>query len=98
MLSIRKCPKYWLESEPTISLNYKWAQFLTISEDSFASLELFSKDLPKVTKLELDPVLEEDWDVLVSLDERLKLTFWNFFLERSSHKEACEARKKFNYS
>ena len=66
MLSIRKCPKYWLESEPTISLNYKWAQFLTISEDSFASLELFSKDLPKVTKLELDPVLEEDWDVLVS--------------------------------
>ena len=66
MLSIRKCPKYWLESEPTISLNYKWAQVLTISEDSFASLELFSKDLPKVTKLELDPVLEEDWDVLVS--------------------------------
>ena len=69
MLSIRKCPKYWLESEPTISLNYKWAQFLTISEDSFASLELFSKDLPKVTKLELDPVLEEDWDVLVSYSQ-----------------------------
>ena len=68
LLSIRKCQKYWLESEPTISLNYKWAQSLTIPEDSFASVELFGKDLPKVTKLELDPVLEEDWDVLVSYD------------------------------
>ena len=68
IFSMKKCQKYWLDSEPIISLNSKLAHSLNIPNDSLAGIQLFSGEIPKIKKIILDPCQEEDWDILISND------------------------------
>ena len=68
IFSMKKCPKYWLDSEPIISLNSKLANSLNIPNDSLVGIRLLSGEIPEIRKLILDPCQEEDWDILISND------------------------------
>ena len=41
---------------------------MKIPNESFVTIKLFTGELPKIRKIALEPVQEEDWDVLVSFD------------------------------
>ena len=68
IFSMKKCQKYWLDSEPIISLNSKLANSLNIPNDSLVGIRLLSGEIPEIRKLILDPCQEEDWDILISND------------------------------
>ena len=64
---LKTCQRTWNENFPSVSLNAVIGGTLKIPDQSEVHLRKVDSSLTKLNKVVVDPLNEEDWDILVSL-------------------------------